>query len=359
MRTPVAAVVATLFAACALLSAQSVAVVVPGGTFPSLETYLEALRQQAGIPGMSAAVVQDGEVVWERGFGFQNVAARVRATPDTPYEVGDMSQMFAAVLLLQCVEQRLVDLDAPIRNYGVALPELTATTRQVLNHTSADTPGEAFTYSPERYGQLTTSVEKCVPQPYRKSVAHRILDRLAMRDSVPGTDIQTFEADVESGLFDESDLDRYRRTLEKVALPYKVDSRNRAERTDAPPAALSAATGLVSTVRDLARFDAQIDSTLLLREETLATAWRPPVTRTGAALPAGLGWFVQTYRAERIVWHFGLIPNEYSSLIVKVPARRLTFLLLANSDRLSSPFQLEKGDVSRSLFASLFLRLVT
>jgi hypothetical protein len=38
-----------------------------------LERYLEALREQSGIPGMSAAVVQDGRVIWKKGFGFQNV----------------------------------------------------------------------------------------------------------------------------------------------------------------------------------------------------------------------------------------------------------------------------------------------
>ena len=73
---------------------------------PPIEHYLEALRQQAGIPGLSAAVVQDGEIVWEKGFGFQNVESRIRATPDTPYFIGGLSQSFASVLLLQCVEQR-------------------------------------------------------------------------------------------------------------------------------------------------------------------------------------------------------------------------------------------------------------
>src|SRR3712207_714616 len=72
---------------------------------PPIEHYLEALRQQAGIPGLSAAVVQDGELVWDRGFGFENVDPRIRATPDTPYPVAGLSQPLAAVLLLQCVEQ--------------------------------------------------------------------------------------------------------------------------------------------------------------------------------------------------------------------------------------------------------------
>ncbi len=42
-------------------------------TASPLDSYLESLRAQSGIPGMSAALVQDGEIVWERGFGFQNL----------------------------------------------------------------------------------------------------------------------------------------------------------------------------------------------------------------------------------------------------------------------------------------------
>jgi hypothetical protein len=114
----------------------------------------------------------------------------------------------------------------------------------------------------------------------------------------------------------------------------------------------------VSTVRDLARFDAALDSSLLLREETLAVAWSNTANaERSAVFPTGLGWFVQSYKGEPIVWHFGLIPNAYSSLILKLPSRRLTLILLANSDGLSAPFQLDQGDVTRSLFATVFLRL--
>jgi hypothetical protein len=43
--------------------------------------------------------------------------------------------------------------------------------------------------------------------------------------------------------------------------------------------------------------------------------------------------------------------------VIKLPERGLTFILLANSDGLSAPFQLQAGDVTKSVFASLFLRL--
>jgi hypothetical protein len=73
----------------------------------------------------------------------------------------------------------------------------------------------------------------------------------------------------------------------------------------------------------------------------------------------GLGWFVQSYKGEPVVWHFGNLPNAYSSLIVKLPLRKMTLILLANSDGLSAPFDLPQGDVTRSLFAALFLKLAT
>jgi hypothetical protein len=53
-----------------------------------------------------------------------------------------------------------------------------------------------------------------------------------------------------------------------------------------------------------------------------------------------------------------VLPNAYSALMVKVPARQTTLILLANSDGLVLPFQLDAGDVTRSPFAALFLRML-
>jgi CubicO group peptidase (beta-lactamase class C family) len=349
------AVWVVLVLATAAIPAQQRPVLAPAGFFPKLEIYLESLRVQAGIPAMSAAVVQDGEIVWERGFGFQNVAARVRATPDTPYLVADVSATLATVLVLQCVEERRLSLDEPVSTYGLRFPEPDVTLREVLSHTSTGT----FSYSPERFEQLNAAVEWCVPQPYAKTVAHRLLNRLAMKDSVPGTNLAAEDPQIPEKLFDPAELDRYRQVVNRMAVPYKVDSRGRVERTEVPAAQITPVGGLVSTVRDLARLEGAIDSGLLLRDETLALAWTPTAQRDGAPAPTGLGWFVQPHRAGRLVWHFGLIPNAYSSLVLKVPERHLTFILLANGDGLSSPFQLGAGDVTRSLFATFFLKLAS
>ena len=352
MRAPVLAAAAMLVVSLeGGVAAQSPS---PFATSP-FEFYLDLLRQQAGVPAISAAIVQNGEIVWERGLGFQNVEDRIRATPDTPYPIANLSETLAATLVLECAEQRLIGLDERAAAYGVSLPETGATVRQILSHTSSATEG--FHYDPSRFGQLTQVVERCVLQPYRKTLAVRLLERLAMKDSVPGRDAVA-AAVSEQNLFSESVQERYREVLERVAVSYKVDKKGRSSRSpDLTVDGLSASTGVVSTVRDLARFDAALDSTLLLRADTLAAAWTNAVGRDRPGVPTGLGWFVQRYNGQPVVWHFGLVPNGYSSLLLKLPDRQLTLILLANSDGLSSSFDLASGDVTKSLFAILFLRL--
>jgi CubicO group peptidase (beta-lactamase class C family) len=190
----------------------------------------------------------------------------------------------------------------------------------------------------------------------RKSVAHRILNRLAMIDSVPGTDLQIPSFPSRRPVRSRGPRPLPARAPE-AGRAVKVDGKGRAQRNELPGIPIDAAGGLVSTVRDLARLDAGLDSGVLLAEDTLAAAWSTAAERDGVPSRMGLGWFVQSYKGERIVWNFGYIQNAYSSLIVKVPARGLTFILLANSDGLSAPFQLQSGDVTKSLFATLFLRL--
>jgi hypothetical protein len=110
---------------------------------------------------------------------------------------------------------------------------------------------------------------------------------------------------------------------------------------------------VVSTVRDLARFDAALGDGVLLSSGTLSRAWQPV-----GSLPTGLGWFVQRHNGERVVWHFGVARDAYSALMIKVPDRGLTLILLANSDGLAGPpYNLSDGNLSSNLFASLFLRL--
>ena len=342
-----------------VLAVVSVAVLLSGGgvraqalPFLLFERYLDPLRIQAGIPGLSAVILQDDQIVWERGLGYRDLEGSHPATPDTPYAIADLTQAITATLLLHCAERGVLELDAPIGNWLPTAESPGITLQQMLTHAN---PGSAlgYRYTPSRFALLARPVETCFDGPFRHVVAQHVFDLLAMRDAIPGYDITTAPAEVRER-FDAASLTRYGALLERVATPYRVDNRGRATRSGLPPAAVDGAHGLIASARDLAKFDQGLP--IHLRPESLALAWTN-ATHKGMPTPFGLGWFVQSYYGEKLVWHFGQFPDAFSSLILKVPNRRLTLILLANSDGLSAPFSLSEGDVTSSLFARTFLRL--
>jgi CubicO group peptidase (beta-lactamase class C family) len=314
------------------------------------ERYVEALRQQSGIPGMSAAIVQNGRVVWDAGFGYQDVEALIRPTGDTPYPVFGLTQALSStVVLQQCMEQRYLELTDRVQRWNPEFDESATTVAQLMSHT---TSAGAFKYDPDRFAALTRVADQCANSRYVRLLTEEIFNRLGMVNSMPGADVLD-TASPHRRWINASTLDRYVALHARQAAPYKVDSRGRATRSNAPAAALSASTGVISTVRDLARFDAALDEGVLIEASTRSRAWE-----SSGSAPAGLGWFVSRHNGEQVVWHFGLARDAYSSLIVKVPGRNLTLLLLANSDGLvGPPYTLADGNLSTNLFASIFLKL--
>jgi CubicO group peptidase (beta-lactamase class C family) len=317
------------------------------------ERYLEPLAQQIGMPGLSAVILRNGRIEWERGYGHADVENKVPARTDTPYPIGGVTQAMTGVLLGICIDRHQLDVDDFIRKWVPAFPEAGATVRQVLAH-AAD---GRFRYDSAQFTALTTVVEACSAKPYRLATAVELLDRLAMTSSAPGLDLARAEGQAARELFEPAPLARYTEVLRRVAVPYRIDSRTgRAARSEYPTYGLDAAGGLVSTAYDLARFEAAVDAGVPLSSSTLNQMWSGAVFH-GVTMPTGLGWFVQTSSGARLVWTFGHIPNAGSALILKMPHKRLTLILLSNSDGLAAGYGLERGDVSASPFVKIFLRL--
>jgi CubicO group peptidase (beta-lactamase class C family) len=316
--------------------------------------YLDALAREAGIPGLAAAVVGDTNILWERGFGMADVERSIDVRPDTPFHVDGLTQTFTAALSLRCAEEGRLPLDTAVAQFDASSPEAGATVGQLLSHTSSGPDGLRFLYQPERLAPLWGGVRRCVGDSYREALAN-LLNRLAMRDAVPGPNAVALVPGSE-GMFDPPEVAQYRAVLERLALPYSVQ-RGRTIRSTYASTELTPSNGLIASVRDLAQFDLALRRGVLLRDETLTAAWQNPVGRGGQPLPHGLGWFAQIYNGELVVWQFGVGDNASSSLMISVPGRRITFIALANSDGLVKPFPLDKGDVTVSPVARVFLRM--
>jgi CubicO group peptidase (beta-lactamase class C family) len=197
--------------------------------------------------------------------------------------------------------------------------------------------------------------------PFRLAVATQILDPLTMTNSVPGLDLAGASGFNLRAIFPPTDAQRYERLLQQVATPYRIRNK-RATRSEYPAYGLDAAGGLVVSAEDLATFERKLDDrdNIPLDRATLDRMWAQQSVESAngpQVLPTGLGWFVQNASGVRLVWTFGHIPDAGSALIVKMPSKNLTLVMLANSDGLAAGYNFEQGDVTSSPFVKVFLRL--
>ena len=82
--------------------------------------YLDSLRDQAGIPGLAAAIVDTNGIVWERAYGRQDIARSIATRTDTPFNADGLTQTITAAMVLRCAEERRLVLDDTVGSFGVA-----------------------------------------------------------------------------------------------------------------------------------------------------------------------------------------------------------------------------------------------
>ena len=82
-----------------------------------LQALVEREVADKKLPALSIALVDDQQVVWAKGFGFQDRDGKTPATAETVYRVGSVSKLFTDVAVMQLVEQGKLDLDAPVTKY--------------------------------------------------------------------------------------------------------------------------------------------------------------------------------------------------------------------------------------------------
>lgn len=143
----------------------------------------------------------------------------------------------------------------------------------------------------------------------------------------------------------------------KIALPYKIGDTGNFERADFPDPDLNAGAGLVFSANDLLIFDKAFNTNKLVSKAHKEKLLQPFELADKSRSPYGYGWFIQKYKGYTLVWHYGLQPNAYSGLYLKVLEKNMTLVILANSQNLSEPFDLGKGNVLNSKFATAFLNI--
>lgn len=308
-----------------------------------VDEYVRYAMERFRIPGLAMAVVKDGQVVVARGYGRASLELDVPVTPETVFEIGSITKQFTAAAIMLLVEEGKVRLDDKISAYLSGLTEAWAnvTVRHLLTHTSGIKsytsvvnfltlcrndhtpeeiirmvsefplefqPGEKWAYNNTGYYLLGLIVEKASGKSYWEFLDERIFRPLGMtatRSSEP-----------------------------KAIIPNRARGygwvENRYVNIDPlTTTAAGAAGAIVSTVLDMAKWDAALYTERVLKRSSLDQMWTPARLASGQMTDYGFGWRVGEIRGHRFVQHGGGTPG-FRSHLLRLPDDRLTIIVLAN-----------------------------
>ena len=320
----------------------------------TLLSRLDSLRGQAKVPGMTVGVVRDAEIVTLRGLGVADVRTQRPVTPDTPFNIASVSKPISGVVAMRIQELGQIDLDHPMVLYAGfedfcrgaqergglffgdwACDDPGISLRHVMSMSSNGRLGTSFFYNPVAFSWASRPLAERAGMPFSDLVALYVFDQAGMSRSARR----------------HRDLPLREDLVADLAVPHALgpDSTPRVSHLP-PPQGDGAAGGVVSTARDLVRFDLALNGSQLISEESKREMWSP-----GPGRPYGIGWFVTELRGLRVMWHTGLWEGAYSALYVRVPSHRAALVLLANSDGLRWESDLHEARLDRSAFAQLFI----
>ncbi|HET6487496.1 MAG TPA: serine hydrolase [Spirochaetia bacterium] len=321
-----------------------------------LDPQIEASMKDWMVPGLALAVVEGDRLIHCAGYGSRDPAQGLPMTPETRYRMASNTKAFTAMAVAMLVDEGKVAWDTPVRRY---IPELRLfdpyatdhlTPRDLLCHRSglpahdwsgwggldrASIPTRLAYLEPScdirtklQYNNLMFMlagylVERVSGAGYERFVTDRILKPLGMEHSG-----FSFGRAIQSGNFAEC----YWRKGDELVL-YRHDTASDPDEIN--PGA--PAGGLVSTARDLVPWvvahlnggacgDTRIVSEACLTEmhtPQMIDNWPCRYPEMGHS-SAALGWFVWTYRGQRLVLHGG----AFGSQIVMMPSRRIGIIYL-------------------------------
>ncbi len=309
----------------------------------AVDRYINEQLRQRHIPGLSLAVVKNGKVVNAKGYGLANLEHRVPATADTVYYLGSIAKQLTATGIMMLVQRGKVSLDERISRYLPGLPAAWAEVRvrNLLNHTAGipdymSAPGlnwkQDYTY--EQIVELAANR----PPHFAPGQAWRyvntnylLLDRIIQ--SVSG---QTWDQFLTQEVFRPLGMSSTRLLSKDIishrAAPYDWDEKTAVWRNTgylSPSLFINGSGGLLSSVVDLAKWDAALYGERILSQASLNQMWTPTPLGNGTIRNYGFGWDVEEHKGHRRIGHSGGAPG-FETHIARFVDDKLTIILLTN-----------------------------
>ncbi len=175
--------------------------------YQRLDEFITRHMAEVGAPGMTLALADRGGLLRSSQYGFADVKAGIKVSPQTLFEIGSISKSFVGIAALRLAEEGKLDLEKPVASY---LPWLKVDSKyppfnahHLLSHTSGlsgipllmrvaattlrtgSAPGTQFVYSNIGYVLLGFLLEALDKRPLAEVLRQRVLDPLGMSASEP------------------------------------------------------------------------------------------------------------------------------------------------------------------------------
>jgi CubicO group peptidase (beta-lactamase class C family) len=302
-----------------------------------VDDFINEQRKAYDLPGLSVAVVSKGQVIKAEGYGLADRDRHIPATRDTVYKIASVSKQFIATGIMLLAQQKRIDLDDSVGKYLGQAPASWAriTLRHLLTHTSgmvrespaftpfknvsdADliravykvplrfTPGEKWEYCNSGYVAAAEIIRVVSGQPWWEFLHEKVFAPADMTTTLPTNTMAK---------------------LPHRAVGYAGDDNTR--KAD-EWVALRASGAFLSTVVDMAKWDALLYTDRILTDTSRREMWTRARLSGGSAAAYGLGWHVDVGVGKRQrIWHGGGLPG-FTSHFVRYVDDGLTVIALSN-----------------------------
>lgn len=302
------------------------------------DDFVRAEMKRQNIPGLSLAIVHDGRVIKAAGYGVADRKRETPATPETVYKIASVSKQFIATGIMLLVQEGRVGVHDPVRKYLEDAPAAwkNITIRHLLTHTSGIVrEGPAF--HPRKIQSDADVIKSAYPLPLRFAPGEKceysnlpyfmlaeIIHRVSGR---PWTEYLTDAVFKPVGMLATYPTNTGERILNR-AIGYAGN-----DKLDVAGEwiTLRPSGAFLSTVLDLAKWDAALYTDKILTETSRRQMWTGATLNDGTPCQYGFGWQVGAFRGHKLIHHGGGMPGT-RSYFARFVNERLSIIVLMNLD---------------------------
>src|SRR4030095_13618956 len=260
--------------------------------------HIKGEMQKQRIPGVSLAVMKNGKVILAEGYGLANVELNVPVKPDSVFKIGSVSKQFIATGIMLLVEQGKVRLDDKISKYLEGTPETWSaiSVRHLLTHTSGilrEAPG----FDPFKVQSDADVIKTAYSQPLRFQPGEKWeycnVGYFILAEIIRKTTGKPWEDFLRDQVFTPLGMNATRTTSVADILTNRASSyflrNDKLQNSDNWPA-VRPSGAFLSTVLDLAKWEAALSTNKILKQSNRDEMWTPVLLNGGRKYPYGFGW---------------------------------------------------------------------